>query len=128
MPDAPTPTMPAPAPAPSSPPPSAPVATAVADRKPDAILFPTGWEPPVRRGDVGRTHRLCLHFEAILGAGPDQKAHIRDVGPGHWLVTLDRHDTLLYPDSHPRAKFPRYDWRDGGDGLQFGYLKPDEAR
>jgi hypothetical protein len=100
-------------------------------RKPDAILYPTGWPLPGRRSrDEGsRTHELCRHFEGLLGATPGQTAHLRDVGPHTWMATLSPHDTLLHPEGHPRAKFPRYDWRPGADGLQLGFLKTDdEAR
>lgn len=103
-------------------------------RKPDAIIFPTGYEPPRTRDrarDEGnRNHRLCLHFEALLGAPEGKTAYIRDCGPNTWLATLSPFDTLLYPEGHPtRAKFPRYDWRPGDGGLRLGFLKTDdEAR
>lgn len=102
-------------------------------RTPDAVLFPTGWNPPRtrdrERDATGRNHQLCLHFEAILGAQAGQTAFIRDVGPDRWLATLSPHDTLHHPEGHPRAKFPRYDWEDADGGLRLGYLKPDdEAR
>jgi hypothetical protein len=96
-------------------------------RKPDAVLFPTGWEPPGPWSGDGRWTRLSRHFEGILGASPGQTAHMRDVGgqPLQWLATLAMDASLLYPDSHRLAKFPRYDWIMMPDGLRYGYLKPD---
>jgi hypothetical protein len=96
-----------------------------ADRKPDAILFNVGWEPPGPWTGDGRVYRLCRHFEPILGASPAQKAHIRDVGAGQFLVSLSPADTLLYPDDHRLSKWPRYDWTTMPDGLKHGFLKPE---
>jgi hypothetical protein len=93
--------------------------------KPDAVLFPTGWEPPGPWTGDGRITRLSRHFESLLGATPGQTAHVREVGGGTWLASLSLFDGLLYPDSHRLAKFPRYDWITMPDGLRYGYLKPD---
>jgi hypothetical protein len=107
------------APAPDRPPPS--------ERRPDAILFPTGWEPPGKWTGANRPHRLSAFFEPLLGAQRGQKAHWRDVGGSKWLVTLAHDGTLLHPEGHRLAKTPRYDWQPRGDGLEYGYLREEEA-
>lgn len=95
-------------------------------RTPDAILVPTGWSPPVSRDS--RADASFDFFEAVL-AVPRGGAWVMDVGDGSTKLVAKRPiESLLFPDGHPFAKFPQFDWYPQPDGgLQFGYRKEEAA-
>ena len=87
----------------------------------DAILFGAG----LSKGG-SHTHRIndtLDKLEPILGG----KGHIRDIGVGQFLCSKSPLDTLWFPGGHELSGKPRFEWRDGPDGLRLGTLVP-EAR
>lgn len=98
--------------------------------KPDAILFPFGWDPGGKHPD--REGRIHDYLEETLGAKPVwvgvSRFHEDETG-AHWKFAFpNRHDTFNHPTGHPREKTPRYDWADQPNGARFGALKPDAWR
>lgn len=96
-------------------------------RKPDAILFPTGWTP--QDGSpfpgISRTDKLCGYFERVLGGStPNRPAYIKQMagGPRHF-VSLDSTDSLYHPTGHPLEKLPRYWHFPQPNGLEYLYFK-----
>jgi hypothetical protein len=89
------------------------------NRKPDAILHPTGWRPP--KGDAHG------HFEAVLGVKPVWICGVPGFGPQARLASPICNDTVLFPKEHELAGQPRYEWQDRPDGLKYGYLVPEAA-
>jgi hypothetical protein len=94
-----------------------------ATRKPDAAMFPRGWNPGTLDPTLPRGHALCQHFEGVLGV---KQVYIRMQDPS--FVTASAFDTIYHPLDHPtHAGQPRYTWDDAGGGLMLGYLIPTEA-
>lgn len=86
---------------------------------PVAILAPLGHAGP---GDAtSRLARLQADFSAILQV---PRIYVRHQGASHF-ITGNPLDTLLFPQSDPRAGLARYDWADRGDGISHGCLKAD---
>jgi hypothetical protein len=85
------------------------------DRKPDAIIFNESLKcgPTMR----ARINHVLDKLEPHLGGGTGKPGHFREIGGGQYLCTLSPRDKLLFPHGHDLALQPRYDWRDGPDGL-----------
>jgi hypothetical protein len=93
----------------------------IAGKKPDAVLCPNSFKGTGRA--ASRLHRLEQTFGEVLGG----KVFHRNLGDAAYLVHVDnKSDTLLFPTGHPREKEERYEWRDQGDGVLYGYRKPDD--
>ena len=89
------------------------------DRKPDAARAPLRFAGP---GDsFARLSRLQAELAPALGV---ERVYVRHQGTEHF-ITGDPVDTLNYPSHDPRSGASRYDWEDRGDGVLYGYLKPD---
>jgi hypothetical protein len=91
----------------------------MADRKPDAIRSPLSFAGA--GGSHARLARLQSEFAPVLQA---PHVFVRHQGTEHF-ITADPRDTLLFPSLGPRSGEARYDWEDRGDGIFYGYLKPD---
>lgn len=50
--------------------------------------------------------------------------YVRHQGTEHFISGRPG-DTLNFPSHDPQSGLPRYDWSDRGDGVLYGYLKPD---
>jgi hypothetical protein len=89
------------------------------DRVPDAVRSPLAF------AGGGAAHarlaRLRAEFGPVLGL---PRVYVRHQGAEHF-VSGGPGDTLNFPSHHPRSGLPRYDWSDRGDGVHYGYLKPD---
>jgi hypothetical protein len=73
--------------------------------------------------DPNRHVLLKERFGPILGSNRvDSSDQI-----GFWYVTPypRRGQTLLFPHGHSLALQPRYEWRDQGEGISYGYLVPE---
>jgi hypothetical protein len=68
-----------------------------------------------------RLARLMNEFSRVLGV---TRVFVRHQGSEHF-ISWSPDDTLHYPSRHARSGSPRYDWSDRGDGVLYGYLKPD---
>lgn len=87
--------------------------------RPDAIRAPLGF---AGAGDsFARLSRLQEEFARPLGV---ERVYVRHQGAEHFL-TGDPTDTLNNPSGGPRSGEPRYEWEDRGDGVFYGYRKPD---
>jgi hypothetical protein len=87
--------------------------------KPDAIRSPLGFAGP---GDsFARLSRLHAEFAVIFDVS---RIYVRHQGAEHF-ITGDPADTLNYPSDGPKSGEPRYEWKDRGDGVHYGYLKAD---
>jgi hypothetical protein len=51
-----------------------------------------------------------------------ERAYIRIQPGGRLFVSKDFHDTILFPNGHPRDGQPRYHWVSQDNGLEYGYL------
>ena len=88
--------------------------------QPDAIRAPLNFAGP---GDsYTRLSRLQDEFAGVLKVA---RVYVRHQGTEHFL-TGNPADTLQFPGGSTRAGESRYEWRDRGDGVQYGYLKSDE--
>lgn len=85
----------------------------------DAIRSPIGLAGPGT--SAARLDRLGAEFAGLLGA---DRVFVRHQGGEHF-ITARPDDTLLFPGSGPRSGESRYRWEDRGDGVSYGYLKPD---
>lgn len=88
--------------------------------KPDAVLVPKDYR---RTGEpVGDIQALNAEFAPILDV---PRLYWSDVGGVKRFGYATPPQTILFPIEHLKEKQPRYDWIDRGDGVEFGYLKPD---
>ena len=86
---------------------------------PDAVLAPLAH---AGGGDAAtRLSRLQAEFAALLQV---PRIYVRHQGSAHFL-SGSPDDTLLFPQSDPRAGRPRYEWTDRGDGVSYGRYKAD---
>jgi hypothetical protein len=86
---------------------------------PDAIRAPIGFAGP---GDsYMRLTKLQDEFAKVLKVA---RVYVRHQGIEHFL-TGDPADTLLFPGGSARSGESRYEWKDRGDGVQYGYLKAE---
>ena len=89
------------------------------DRPPAAIRSPLKF---AGSGDAHtRLATLQSEFAPVLNVA---RVFVRHQGTEHFL-TGDPADTLNYSSFSPRSGESRYDWTDRGDGVFYGYLKPD---
>lgn len=107
---------------------------------PDAVIFPVSLRKP-----LGNTRGLSLASivmkkkvstvetaEEFLGIdfNAGGRAHCFPYAAGdNPMVFAARspHDTLLFPNGHPKEKEPRYKWVEQEDGSRFGYLVEKEV-
>jgi hypothetical protein len=68
-----------------------------------------------------RLSKLQAEFARVLGVN---RVYVRHQGAEHF-VTGDPGDTLNFRSHGSYSGRPRYDWEDRGDGILYGYLKPD---
>jgi hypothetical protein len=89
------------------------------ERTPDAV------RSPLRHAGAGdssaRLANLQTEFSRVLKV---LKVFVRHQGTEHF-VSGRPDDTINFPSHDTRAGWPRYDWEDRGDGVLFGYLKPE---
>lgn len=87
--------------------------------QPDAVRVPLDFAGP---GDsYVRLSKLQDGFAGVLKV---TRVYVRHQGTEHFL-TGDPGDTLQFPASSARSGEPRYEWKDRGDGVRYGYLKND---
>lgn len=87
--------------------------------KPDAIRSPLVFAGP---GDSStRLLRLQAEFAEILQT---PRIYVRHQGSEHF-ITGNPADTLNFPSDGNRCNEPRYEWRDRGDGILYGNLRPN---
>lgn len=88
-------------------------------RKPDAIRAPIGY---AGSGDpTQRLGKLHAEFSRLLDT---PQVFVHHQGAEHFL-SPNPNDTLVYAQLSARAGAPRYEWCDRGDGVLYGYLKPE---
>jgi hypothetical protein len=85
----------------------------------DAIRAPIGYAGP--GPSAARLERLATEFGRVLGT---DRVFVRHQGGEHF-VSSHADDTLQFPRDSPRSGEPRYRWEDRGDGVSYGYLRPD---
>jgi hypothetical protein len=88
-------------------------------RKPDAIRSPLSFAGS--GGSYARLTRLQAELAPLLGV---PRISVRLQGTEHF-ITQTPSDTLYFPAQSARAGEPRYDWKDRGDGVHYGYLRAD---
>ena len=89
----------------------------MSDPKPGAVRSPLAFSGP---GDaLSRLMKLQAEFSPVLGA---PRVFVRHQGTDYF-ISGDAADTLYEVSHGPRAGEPRYDWRDRGDGVLYGYLR-----
>jgi hypothetical protein len=90
------------------------------DLRPDAV------RSPLHRAGEGdsfvRLGRLQCEFSAVLGVA---RVFVRNQGTEHF-ITGRPDDILNWARHETRSGEPRYVWRDRGDGVLYGYLRPDD--
>ena len=64
-----------------------------------------------------RLERLVGEFGPLLA---NQKLYVRLQGCEHFITT-DPGDSLYFDSLSPRSGDVRYDWKDRGDGVYYGY-------
>jgi hypothetical protein len=85
----------------------------------DAVRSPIGYAGS--GPSSARLGRLRAEFAARLGA---DRVFVRHQGGEHFLSARPD-DTLMFPRTDPRSGESRYLWEDRGDGVSYGYLKPE---
>lgn len=86
---------------------------------PDAVRSPL---PYAGSGDShARLAKLQSEFSPVLKA---PRVFVRRQGTEHF-ISGSPDDTLNFPNHDPRSGVARYDWKDRGDGVFYGRLKPD---
>ena len=89
------------------------------ERTPDAVRSQLPFAGP---GDSqARLARLRAEFSPVLGT---PRVYVRHQGTEHFISGRPG-DTLNFPSRDSRSGVPRYEWSDRGDGVLYGYLKPD---
>jgi hypothetical protein len=89
------------------------------ERTPDAVRSPLTF---AGAGDSrARLAKLQAEFSSVLKV---PRVFVRHQGMEHF-ITGGPGDTLNFLGRDPRSGLPRYDWADRGDGVLYGYLKPD---
>lgn len=87
--------------------------------------FPHAVRSPLSYAGAGdsyaRLSKLQAEFAPVLGVS---RVYVRHQGTEHF-VTGDPDDTLNYRSHGTRSGVSRYEWEDRGDGIHYGYLKPD---
>ena len=91
----------------------------MADRRPDAIRSPLSFAGA--GGAHVRLAKLQSEFATVLNVS---RVFVRHQGTEHF-ITSNPGDTLLFQSLGPRSGESRYDWEGRGDGVLYGYLKPD---
>lgn len=88
----------------------------------DAVRIPLNWKPST--GDylaiglwLARKMSELLQCDKSNG----ETAHVRQQ-VDHWFATRHIHDTIFFPNTHHRARQPRYRWVKQDDGVELGYL------
>lgn len=97
------------------------------NRPPDALYVPTrlvAGPDPYTRGNNLRT-LARKHLATGEDSFPVCSAMELHGGEMCHFVRKSLDDTILFPTSHPRAGEVRHDWRDGPDGIKYGYSKGD---
>ena len=88
--------------------------------KPVAVQYPVG---RIGRRPPGQwLNDIKAEFGPLLGV---ERVYSRDQGSFKFL-SGDPADTLYFPKGHHRSGESRYDWKDRGDGVMYGYLVPDD--
>lgn len=88
--------------------------------------FPDAVRSPLRvAGSGDAASRLATLYAEFAGILRAQKVFVRHQGNEHF-ITSSPTDTLNHPSNGPRAGEPRYEWRDRGDGVLYGFLKADD--
>ena len=89
------------------------------ERTPDAARSPL---PFAGAGDSQtRLAKLRNEFSPTLKV---PLVYVRHQGTEHF-ISGNPADTLNFHSHDPRSGLPRYNWSDRGDGVLYGYLKPD---
>ncbi len=68
-----------------------------------------------------RLLRLGSEFAGLLGT---DRVFVRHQGGEHF-ITAHPDDTLMFPRTDTRSGESRYRWEDRGDGVSYGYLRPE---
>jgi hypothetical protein len=87
--------------------------------RPDAILSPLNVA-----GSGGSHARLAKLQDTFAPVLETDRIAVRLQGMEHF-ITRSPSDTLYFPSQSSRAGEPRYDWKDRGDGVHYGYLRTD---
>jgi hypothetical protein len=90
--------------------------------RPDALFVSAARKRGPRLAD--RVASIADIAEPILEAdqAAGQRAYIRQQGNDWLFISLSPHDTINFPNDHPRSGQPRYAWINQADGSRFGYL------
>jgi hypothetical protein len=89
------------------------------ERTPDAVRSQLSF---AGSGDSqARLARLQAEFSSVLKA---PQVYVRHQGTEHF-ISGGTGDTLNFQSREARSGVSRYDWSDRGDGVLYGYLKPD---
>jgi hypothetical protein len=89
------------------------------EKPPAAVRSPL---PYAGAGDSrARLGRLQAEFSRVLGVG---RVFVRHQGFEHF-TSGSPHDALHFPSHGGHSGEARYDWLDRGDGVLYGYPKPD---
>jgi hypothetical protein len=89
------------------------------DRTPDAIRSPLSYAGA--GGSHARLARLRSEFSPVLKA---PRVFVRLQGSEHFISGSPT-DTLNFLSHGIRSGEPRYVWEDRGDGVLYGFLKPE---
>src|SRR5262249_28937193 len=94
---------------------------------PDALFISASRKRGPRLAD--RVASIADIAELLLGAdrAAGGRAYIRQQGNDWLFVTLSPHDTINFPNDHPRSGQPRYTWVNQPDGSRFGYMTEGAA-
>lgn len=93
--------------------------------RPDALMMPANIKVPSRY-QYRRIDSICTLAERLLEVDKTkgEQVYVRNQPPGLLFVSLDPHDTMLFPKVHPQSGKHRYRWEDSSEipGAQLGYL------
>lgn len=92
-------------------------------RKPDAIKVPAGRSAGLARLDM--LQGFNKEFGPVLGCTRVRSSHNGGFRLLYAHVEGAPEETLLFRKDHPRHPEERHEWIDRGDGVEYGYLKPD---
>jgi hypothetical protein len=85
----------------------------------DAVRSPIGYAGS--GPSSARLARLGSEFAGLFGA---DRVFVRHQGGEHF-ITARPDDTLMFARTDPRSGESRYRWEDRGDGVSYGFLKPE---
>ena len=92
------------------------------NKLPDALMIPEALKAGARMSD--RVASVVEFAEPLLAVdrSKGERAQIRIQPGGRLFVTKDVRDTILFPRGHQRDGQPRYNWVQGANGIEYGYL------